>query len=138
MGSYNNIHTPSDDFYYYCPDDQCPCHGSSTPVGAGGNDHDLNGLVAAFNAARTTIRTAFRRDRTPSHDESTCYICRPDIARPPWDNRPVFYKRDPFRDEFLAFSGIDLHDPFDRPPDLDDALERFESRRRHPTARPTE
>ena len=28
MGIYNNIHDPNnDDNYYYCPNNDCPCHG---------------------------------------------------------------------------------------------------------------
>ena len=27
MGIYNNIHTTDDDNYYYCPVNDCPCHG---------------------------------------------------------------------------------------------------------------
>jgi hypothetical protein len=30
MGNANNIHDPSDDKFYYCPTDDCPCNGSST------------------------------------------------------------------------------------------------------------
>jgi hypothetical protein len=34
MGIYNNIHTTDDDEYYYCPNNECPCHGSTD------NDND--------------------------------------------------------------------------------------------------
>lgn len=26
MGIHNGIHTTDDDHYYYCPDNDCPCH----------------------------------------------------------------------------------------------------------------
>jgi hypothetical protein len=26
MGIYNNIHDFNDDYYYYCPVNDCPCH----------------------------------------------------------------------------------------------------------------
>jgi hypothetical protein len=33
MGNACNIHDPADDKFYYCPDNSCPCNGSSTHRG---------------------------------------------------------------------------------------------------------
>jgi len=30
MSSNYKIHEPNEDSYYYCPNDECPCNGSST------------------------------------------------------------------------------------------------------------
>lgn len=136
MGTHYNIHGPGDDRYYYCPDLGCPCHGNPDD-----RSDDHRTLAAAFDSVRNIVRAVFRLDRRTQHDESTCYICRPDLVPNPElrptrrdDDKPRT-PADRFRDDFLEFSGIDLYDPLDRPDDIDDALKRFEARVRHPSSR---
>lgn len=124
MGTYNNIHTPTDDFYYYCPDDDCPCHGT-------GNDHDRAGNDNNDRAGNDDDLGPDDNVYTPNCCPNDCYICANEDDDHNDDNPSVA----DFRAGFLEFAGIDLFDPYDRPADIDDALAEYIARRRHPAAR---
>lgn len=122
MGTHNNIHPPTDDHHYYCPDNNCPCHGAGSDGydTTGNNDH---------RAGNNDNLDPDNNVYTPNCCPDDCYICANE--NDDHDDHPSVAD---FRAGFLKFSGIDLFDPHDRPADIDGALAEYIARRRHPTA----
>lgn len=105
MAANHNIHTPDDDNYYYCPNNNCPCHDNTAAYYDGADN-----LVDALNATTNTspchhyccsaavcncpkcfrdcptchnisdhYNAAFNNDNYQHHDND-CPICHPDTT----------------------------------------------------------